>query len=130
MKLSNTMQRRVIVEELKKLKSHPTADELYHVVRKRLPQISLGTVYRNLELLSEAGQVIKLELTGKQKRFDGNVEEHYHMRCSGCGKVMDIDDIEMDQIHKRLYDLTDRNGLEGFRLELIGLCPECKSAKK
>ncbi len=130
MKLSNTMQRRVIVEELKKLKSHPTADELYHIVRKRLPQISLGTVYRNLELLSEAGQILKLELTGKQKRFDGNTEDHYHMRCSGCGRIVDVEDIEMKHIQKHLQELTERNGLEGFRLELIGLCPDCKSFNK
>jgi len=73
-KLKMTKQRRVIVEELKKLKTHPTATLIYELVRKRLPRISLGTVYRNLDLLAEAGIIQKLETAGTQKRFDGTVE--------------------------------------------------------
>jgi Fe2+ or Zn2+ uptake regulation protein len=125
MKLSNTLQRRVIIEELRKVKSHPTADELYQLVRQRLPQVSLGTIYRNLELLSEDGQIQKLELTGKQKRFDGNVKEHYHMRCSNCGCIVDVEDKEIDAIHDNLQVLVERNGFDGFRLELIGRCSRC-----
>ena len=56
-----THQRRLILDELKKLKTHPTADEIYVIVRKKMPRISLGTVYRNLEILSETGQIIKIE---------------------------------------------------------------------
>ena len=125
MKLSNTLQRRVIIEELRKVKNHPTADELYQMVRQRLPQVSLGTIYRNLELLSEDGQIQKLELTGKQKRFDGNIEDHYHMRCSGCGCIVDVEDAEMSAIHDNLHELVERNGFDGFRLELIGRCSLC-----
>ena len=60
MKLSKTVQRKVIVDELRKLKCHPTADELYEVVRRKLPRISLGTVYRNLEVLSANGEIQSL----------------------------------------------------------------------
>ena len=66
-----THQRRIILEELRNTRSHPTADEVYEIVRKRIPKISLGTVYRNLELLSESGVIQKLEIGGTQKRFDG-----------------------------------------------------------
>ena len=69
----NTRQRQVILEELQKLTSHPTAAVLYDIVRRRLPKISLGTVYRNLELLARMGMVQKLELAGGEARFDGNV---------------------------------------------------------
>ena len=67
----NSRQRQVILEELRKLTSHPTAAVLYAVVRRRLPKISLGTVYRNLELLARMGVVQKLELAGGEARFDG-----------------------------------------------------------
>ena len=129
MKLSNTTQRKVIVEELKKLKTHPTADELYAIVRERLPQISLGTVYRNLELLSEKKEILKLELTGKQKRFDGNICEHYHLRCSNCGRVEDIEIEELSDIEKKLNALVENMKLDGYRLELNGLCEHCKLKK-
>jgi Fur family transcriptional regulator, ferric uptake regulator len=82
-----TSQRRIILEELRKTKTHPTADELYVVARKRLPKISLGTVYRNLDQLAESGEILKLEMCGCQKRFDGNTHEHFHARCQGCGRV-------------------------------------------
>jgi len=129
MKLSNTNQRKVIIEELRKLDTHPTADELYAIVREKLPQISLGTVYRNLELLSEAGEILKLELTGKQKRFDGKIEKHLHMRCSNCGRVEDVPG-EMDEIDEKLNDMLSIMKADGYRLELSGLCEECRKEDK
>jgi len=127
MKLSNTSQRRIIVEELKKLDTHPTADELYTIVRQRLPQISLGTVYRNLELLAEAGRIQKLELTGRQKRFDGRPEAHFHMRCRQCGRVVDICDPSLGEIDRALNSLIERLHIDSYRLELNGLCMHCKN---
>lgn len=129
MKLSNTNQRRIIIEELRKLKTHPTADELYAIVREKLPQISLGTVYRNLELLAEAGKIWKLELSGKQKRFDGNVNRHFHMRCSNCGRIEDMEADEMSEIDDKLNDLVDKLKVDGYRLELSGLCSKCKAVE-
>ena len=71
-------QRAVILEELRKLKSHPTADELYSIVRERLPRISLGTVYRNLDFLADSGEIRRLEAAGSTKRFDGDISNHQH----------------------------------------------------
>ena len=85
-----TSQREVILRELRSVTSHPTADEIYLRVRKVLPRISLGTVYRNLEVLSEMGLVLKLEYGGSQRRYDGNPERHHHIRCVECGKVGDV----------------------------------------
>ena len=67
-----------------------TADEVYSRVRRRLPNISLGTVYRNLDVLSQAGFVRKLCLGGGQRRYDGRLGRHYHVRCAGCGVISDI----------------------------------------
>ena len=88
--MNKTIQRQTICEELCKLTSHPTADELYDIVKKRMPQISLGTVYRNLEQLAECGVILKLETAGRQKRFDGNPAPHHHIRCKVCGAVRDL----------------------------------------
>jgi len=96
-----TNQRQVILEELRKVTSHPTAYEIYLMVRRRLPRISLGTVYRNLDFLARCGMIQQLELKGTQKRYDGNPTPHYHIRCFNCGRIEDIDlppklDLEMD----------------------------------
>jgi Fur family ferric uptake transcriptional regulator len=114
----------VILEELKKVTSHPTADEVYEMVRQVLPHISLGTVYRNLEILSETGVIQKLEMAGTQKRFDGNAMNHYHIRCMGCGRV---DDLPMEPIQEVENYARGVGGYKilGYRIEFVGLCPEC-----
>jgi Fe2+ or Zn2+ uptake regulation protein len=85
-----TSQRQVILRELRKVDVHPTADDIYVMVRKFIPHISLGTVYRNLEILSRMGLVRKLEYSGNQRRYDGNPEHHHHIRCISCGMVADV----------------------------------------
>ena len=90
-KLRMTTQRQVIMEELRKVKSHPTAGELCQMVRKRLPRISLGTVYRNLDILSRSGLIQKLDVAGQEMRFDGDIRDHYHLRCLDCGGVSDVE---------------------------------------
>ncbi len=120
-----TKQRKVIVEELKKLKTHPTATVLYELVRKRLPKISLGTVYRNLDLLAEAGIIQKLETAGTQKRFDGTVENHYHVRCIQCGQVDDLPLPLLGDIEGLLGGLSNYKILS-HRLEFQGVCPSCQ----
>lgn len=122
--LRMTRQRKVILEELCKVDTHPSADEVYAMVRKRLPRISLGTVYRNLEILSENGEIQKLELGCTLKRFDGTTENHYHLRCIRCGRVVDAPaeiDVKID------HDLKDAADFRiiGHKLEFIGVCPRC-----
>ncbi len=119
-----TTQRQIILEELAKVKTHPTASELYDMVRKRLPRIGLGTVYRNLELMADNGMILKLEVGGTQKRFDATTDDHYHIRCSNCGKVDDIDIPVIDDI----IDAAAQNSLyqiHGHHVEFTGVCPEC-----
>jgi Fur family ferric uptake transcriptional regulator len=122
--LRMTRQRRVILEELRKVDSHPSADEVYEMVRKRLPRISLGTVYRNLEILSESGDIQKLEPGCSLKRFDGNPSEHCHIRCIRCDRIADAPmapDLEIDpqQVHAAGFEII------GHRLEFLGVCPQC-----
>ena len=120
----NTRQRRVILEELTKLSSHPTAAELHEITRQRLPKISLGTVYRNLDLLARNGLIRKLETGRGEARFDGDLDHHYHLRCVRCGRVDDAHDLSTDFVTGEVKNL---NGYEvlGFQLEFFGICPTC-----
>lgn len=119
-----TTQRQIILEELGKVTSHPTANEVYDMVRKRLPRIGLGTVYRNLELMADSGIILKLEVGGTQKRFDATVEPHYHIRCHSCGKV---DDIDIDVQHE-INEAAERHSnykILGHHIEFTGICMDC-----
>jgi Fur family transcriptional regulator, peroxide stress response regulator len=121
-----TTQRQIILEELGKVTSHPTANEVYDMVRKRLPRIGLGTVYRNLELMAETGMILKLEVGGTQKRFDATVAPHYHIRCLSCGKVDDLEIPVMADINKTAAELSHYQVL-GHHIEFSGLCSECSN---
>jgi len=123
-KLRITNQRDVILSELRAVKTHPTADELYTQVRSRLPRVSLATVYRNLEWLSEQGLARKIEVGGRQKRFDGDISDHYHVRCQKCGRVADVEMDVLENLEGRISEACGFN-VTGHRLEFTGLCSEC-----
>jgi len=120
----STRQRQVILEELQKLTSHPTATTLYEIVRRRLPKISLGTVYRNLELAARLGLIQKLDFAGSEARFDGNVADHDHLRCVRCGRVDDVSAPALDLSGGQTNDWGGYQIL-GHRLEFFGICPNC-----
>ncbi len=117
------------MEALESVHDHPRADEIYERVRRRLPRISLGTVYRNLDILAEYGMIQKLEFGGQQRRFDGRANNHYHVRCTGCGRVEDAPVEPMASLEDRLRDATDYE-ITGHRLEFIGLCPQCRRRRQ
>ena len=121
--LRMTHQREIILDELRRSKAHPTADELYERIKKKVPRISLATVYRNLEILSEAGLIKKLEISGRQKRFDWDPGEHDHVFCIHCQRVDNIATTAtappVEPMRERGYQIT------GCRIEFYGLCPKC-----
>jgi Fur family ferric uptake transcriptional regulator len=120
-----TNQREIILRELRKSRQHLSADELYARVKKIMPRISLATVYRNLEILSEAGMIAKLEISGRQKRFDFDIEEHDHIYCIKCHRV---DNLSVDRTSIGTVNLDSDKGysVQGYRLEVAGICPDCQ----
>ena len=121
-----TRQRRVILEELRGVRTHPTADELYAMVRAKIPRISLGTVYRNLDFLAETGEILKLEAAGSTRRFDGTTTPHQHIRCRCCGRVGDVEPTlpspDPAAVHATGFTIT------AARLEYEGICDSCRDA--
>ncbi len=120
-----TDQRRVILEELRGTVAHPTADELYRTVRKRLPKISLGTVYRNLDILTKAGLIHKLDFGAGQSRYDADLSEHYHVRCVDCNRLVDVMglprfDYDTEILSQSQFEII------GHSLEFLGICPDCQ----
>ncbi len=125
--LRKTHQREIILEELCANPTHPTADELYERVRRRLPRVSLATVYRNLEILSDLGIIQKIETAGRQKRYDGNPERHHHIRCLHCGRVDDVDMAEDSEFEIKMPERS-RHGFRvmDVKVDFSGICPDCE----
>lgn len=124
-----TRQRSVILDTLMSMRSHPTADELYDMVRRQLPSVSLGTIYRNLDVLARSGRVRKLEAGGSQARFDAELEPHHHVRCGACGRV---DDVAITQESRTARPEQSMHGfcITGYRIEYDGYCPDCRNGSR
>ncbi|RPI76872.1 MAG: transcriptional repressor [Desulfobacteraceae bacterium] len=131
-KFRMTHQRMVILEEVKKDRSHPTVDDIFARVRKRMPKISLATIYRNLDILAGRGLIRKLEPGRPQMRFDGETHDHYHLTCMHCGR---LEDSTIDSADQALTDLrhylknANESGIISHRLEFVGLCKKCRASK-
>lgn len=119
-------QKEAILRVLKSTTSHPTADWVYEQVRKEIPNISLGTVYRNLKLLKQEGEILELDLASTQSRFDGNQQSHYHFRCEQCGRIFDVDEPVDKEIDERVAQKMGFK-VSHHRLEFRGLCKDCQS---
>ncbi len=121
----NTKQRTAILSTLRGLRSHPTADVLFKLVRKKMPGVSLGTVYRNLKLLEKAGLIQKIVDADSAARYDATVEIHYHVKCLGCGRV---DDIPMKPHFELEVMAAKKTGyrISGHVVEFSGVCPACR----
>ena len=122
-----TGPRRVVLDVVRSTESHPTAEGIHQMVRRRLPRVSLGTVYRNLRLLVAEGLV--KELPGPHARFDGNVTEHHHFTCLVCGRISDVQGPATEPHSRALCGRVAAQG--GFsvthhRIEFFGRCPECQ----
>ncbi|MDR0932569.1 MAG: transcriptional repressor [Victivallales bacterium] len=128
--MNKTAQREAILQELRSSDSHPTANELYTVLRIKLPSISLGTVYRNLEQMAQVGMVREIETAGKQKRFDGVVDGHHHIRCPICDALKDAPSALFGKIDREVYEIMCAMECDSFNLEFSGQCRKCKNTKE
>ncbi len=125
MNFRETKQRAVILQILRNTNTHPTADSIYEQARKEIPNISKGTVYRNLTILVEKGEVAELNINGTITRYEIKQDPHYHFRCDECGKVFDLDIPIMDNLNRKIADETGLM-VGCHQLEFRGFCKECQ----
>ena len=121
----DTKQREAILNVLHGANSHPTADWVYDEVRKVIPNISKGTVYRNLKILREDGKISELNLSGTVSRYEGNQKNHYHFRCEKCGRVFDLDEPVNNELDEKISKRTGFK-VSYHQLEFRGLCKDCQ----
>jgi len=118
-------QKQAVLRVVNGTTSHPTAKWIYEEVRQEIPDISLGTVYRNLKLLKREGKILELDFT-TLGRFDGNIYNHYHFRCERCGGMFDVDGPVDRLMDDRVAQKTGFK-VTHHRLEFRGLCKDCQS---
>lgn len=123
--LKYSRQREAIKEYLMTTKEHPTADMVYAEMRKDNPSISLGTVYRNLNLLTELGEIQRLTCGDGSDRYDATTDQHYHVMCVECKRVFDLE-MEPIQTINQLAEEEFGGTIEGHSILFYGTCKECK----
>ena len=122
--LKHSRQRDAVLTFLKSTTSHPTAEDVYTVVRQEFPKVSLGTIYRNLNLLVDQGDLIRIRCGDGVEHFDATVETHNHFICQSCGKVQDVDwelRSDIDQVAEKCCS----GKVEGHELYFYGTCNQC-----
>ena len=121
-------QREIILNEVMNSHIHPTADSIYTSLKKNNPELSLGTVYRNLSQLTENGYISKLSIPSQSDRYDRNVNPHAHLICKKCNNIYDL---ESEIISKFINDLSNEENISvtSYDIVLQGICENCKNKK-
>ena len=122
-----SQQRDAILQALQRTRSHPTAEWIYEEVQKEIPHLSLGTVYRNLNQLTDTGVIQRIFDNGCV-RYDGNTSRHDHFRCDRCGKIFDLD-IHVPSIEQKIPAALGFQ-VTGYSLEISGQCRECQTTNR
>lgn len=123
--MKNSRQRNLILETIKNNPIHPTAKEVYSQVRRACPNISLGTVYRNLNYLSETGFIKHISVSDCCDRYDGRLDRHFHLICKCCGCVTDVEAEKDTGIEKSAETLTGYI-VDDMDIVMRGVCPDCQ----
>ncbi len=130
METRNTIQKQTILQAVKQLANHPTAEQVYEQVVQRLPNISRATVYRNLSTMAELGLLRRIGVPGGADHYDHTLEDHHHILCSGCGV---LEDIWMELPTQHLQQVAQSQSMfsiQGCQLVFYGLCPACQAKSK
>ncbi len=125
MERRNTVQKELVLNTIRELKSHVTAKEVYEIINKQYPNIGQGTVYRNLGILADEGKIRRIEIPNGPDRFDFTIKEHYHVQCIACGNIFDVD---MDDTFDLMNYIHNTHNIKflGYDILFKGICPACQ----
>ena len=123
-------KRDAILTYLRKTKAHPSAETIYTQLKPEIPDLSMGTVYRNLNLFKEQGLVSSVATVNGVERFDGNTRPHVHFLCSGCGAVIDLEGLVVPEVLAAAAKDCCGGQVDGCNLSFNGLCRECFNNQK
>lgn len=124
-KYKHSRQRERILQVLNERHDHPTADEIYKLLKPEFPRLSLGTVYRNLRILEDQHKISEVKVNGNFGRFEGKTEAHYHFVCRKCDHIQDLDLPIDPEMESRVKMMTGAE-IEKHTLNFYGTCSECK----
>ena len=125
-KLRSSNQRTLVHQIVELAHDHPTAQVVFERARKRMPSISLGTVYRNLQLLAEQGLLLERKVDNRPARYEANRCRHYHICCLQCGALEDLSVPYQEVLDRRVQKMV-RYKLQEHRMEFYGICPQCQA---
>ncbi|MBQ3230330.1 MAG: transcriptional repressor [Clostridia bacterium] len=130
LKERTTKQKMLILSTVCASKAHPTAEQVYDMLKNEMPGLSLGTVYRNLNRMAELGQIRRLSVTNSPDRFDGDLRPHHHICCSACGDFSDYFNVSDESAIDA--QISIQTGFEIQRHETVfyGICPKCRACKQ
>ncbi|WP_457641661.1 Fur family transcriptional regulator [Persephonella sp.] len=126
-RLRRSFHREIIYDIIKSTDIHPTAEWIYEKAKKVIPTISLGTVYRNLNILKEEGRIIEI-VDDKEGRFDAKTYKHFHFKCYSCGNIYDIEDLDILNINREFFENKGFK-LHGCDIVFSGECHHCSNGK-
>ena len=121
----HSRQREKVFRIVQSTRTHPTAEWVFEKVRKEMPRISLGTVYRNLRLMSMQGTIRELQIGGSQTRYDSHCQDHQHFICVSCQMIVDLENTDSSENHRSI-ERKYRCHIDSYRLDYFGLCRRCR----
>lgn len=126
MKYRKSKQRNKILEILANTKSHPTADWIYDQLKKGFPKLSIGNVYRNLNILVEQGKIRRIDFGSTFDRFDAVRTPHYHFICEQCGAVIDLELPYDGHLNQKVMESSGHR-VHDHKIQFYGICDRCKN---
>ncbi len=126
----NTIQRQMVMDAVRRHGCHPTAEDVYDMITKDYPDISKGTVYRNLNALLESGFLARVSVPGGADHFDHILSRHYHMLCTECGDLHNFQELPYDHtLDAKVEEMTGFK-LQPHKIVFVGICPKCLDKAK
>ena len=126
----HSRKRDAILDCIRRTKCHPTADWVYQQLKPEIPDLSLGTVYRNISMFKEVGVIRSIGVVNGLERFDYNTEPHTHFICTECHQVLDLEEIDLPQDVIHQTESCFGGKIDSFQLQFSGQCADCVNTAK